>query len=73
MRRSKTPAVMPLSCTVPIEPTVVVLSALVLGWRGTGSEALRYALIWMGILFVLLNLFVDLLYVLIDPRVTIEA
>lgn len=32
---------------------VVVLSALVLGWRGTGSEALRYALIWMGILFVL--------------------
>lgn len=32
---------------------VVVLSALVLGWRGTGSEALRYALVWIGILFVL--------------------
>jgi aspartyl protease family protein len=32
---------------------VVVLSALVLGWRGTGSEALRYSLIWIGILFVL--------------------
>lgn len=32
---------------------VVVLSALVLSWRGTGSEALRYALIWIGILFVL--------------------
>ena len=27
----------------------------------------------MGIMFVLLNLLIDLLYVLIDPRVTIEA
>ena len=27
----------------------------------------------MGLLFVVLNLLVDLMYVLIDPRVTIES
>jgi aspartyl protease family protein len=32
---------------------VVVLSALVLGWRGTASQALRYALIWVALAFAL--------------------
>jgi aspartyl protease family protein len=32
---------------------VVVLSLLVLGWRGTASEALRYALVWVAIGFAL--------------------
>jgi ABC-type dipeptide/oligopeptide/nickel transport system permease component len=56
----------------------------VFGWPGVGSYAIDaltasdYApvqgfVLAMGILFVLLNLLVDLLYVLIDPRVTIEA
>jgi ABC-type dipeptide/oligopeptide/nickel transport system permease component len=56
----------------------------VFGWPGVGSYAIDaltasdYApvqgfVLTMGILFVLLNLLVDLLYVLIDPRVTIES
>ena len=56
----------------------------VFGWPGVGSYAIDaltasdYApvqgfVLAMGILFVLLNLLVDLLYVLIDPRVSIEA
>jgi ABC-type dipeptide/oligopeptide/nickel transport system permease component len=56
----------------------------VFGWPGVGSYAIDaltasdYApvqgfVLTMGILFVLLNLLVDLLYVVIDPRVTIEA
>ena len=56
----------------------------VFGWPGVGSYAIDaltasdYApvqgfVLTMGILFVLLNLFVDLLYLVIDPRVTIEA
>jgi peptide/nickel transport system permease protein len=56
----------------------------VFGWPGVGSYAIDaltasdYApvqgfVLAMGILFVLLNLLVDLLYVLIDPRVTIET
>jgi ABC-type dipeptide/oligopeptide/nickel transport system permease component len=56
----------------------------VFGWPGVGSYAIDaltasdYApvqgfVLAMGILFVLLNLLVDLLYVVIDPRVTIEA
>jgi len=56
----------------------------VFGWPGVGSYAIDaltasdYApvqgfVLTMGILFVLLNLMVDLLYVLIDPRVTIES
>jgi len=56
----------------------------VFGWPGVGSYAIDaltasdYApvqgfVLAMGILFVLLNLLVDVLYVLIDPRVSIEA
>jgi peptide/nickel transport system permease protein len=56
----------------------------VFGWPGVGSYAIDaltasdYApvqgfVLTMGILFVLLNLLVDLLYVVIDPRVTIES
>ncbi len=56
----------------------------VFGWPGVGSYAIDaltasdYApvqgfVLTMGILFVLLNLLVDLLYVVIDPRVKIES
>ncbi len=56
----------------------------VFGWPGVGSYAIDaltasdYApiqgfVLAMGVLFVLLNLVVDLLYTLIDPRVSIEA
>jgi ABC-type dipeptide/oligopeptide/nickel transport system permease component len=61
-----------------------VIIEKVFGWPGVGSYAIDaltasdYApvqgfVLAMGILFVLLNLLVDLLYVLIDPRVTIES
>jgi peptide/nickel transport system permease protein len=61
-----------------------VIIEKVFGWPGVGSYAIDaltasdYApvqgfVLTMGILFVLLNLFVDLLYVLIDPRVSIES
>jgi len=61
-----------------------VIVEKVFGWPGVGSYAIDaltasdYApvqgfVLTMGILFVLLNLFVDLLYLVIDPRVTIEA
>jgi peptide/nickel transport system permease protein len=56
----------------------------VFGWPGVGSYAIDaltasdYApvqgfVLTMGILFVLLNLLVDVLYVVIDPRVKIES
>jgi peptide/nickel transport system permease protein len=56
----------------------------VFGWPGVGSYAIDaltasdYApiqgfVLAMGVLFVLLNLVVDLLYTLIDPRVTLEG
>ncbi|UUX96966.1 ABC transporter permease [Aquabacterium sp. J223] len=56
----------------------------VFGWPGVGSYAIDaltasdYApiqgfVLTMGVLFVLLNLLVDLLYTLIDPRVTVEG
>jgi len=56
----------------------------VFGWPGVGSYAIDaltasdYApvqgfVLTMGLLFVLLNLAIDLLYVVIDPRVKIEA
>jgi ABC-type dipeptide/oligopeptide/nickel transport system permease component len=56
----------------------------VFGWPGVGSYAIDaltasdYApvqgfVLAMGILFVLLNLAIDLLYVVIDPRVQVEA
>ena len=55
----------------------------VFGWPGVGSYAIDaltasdYApvqgfVLSMGVLFVLLNLLVDVLYVLIDPRVVVE-
>jgi len=61
-----------------------VIVEKVFGWPGVGSYAIDaltasdYApvqgfVLAMGILFVLLNLLIDLLYVLIDPRVTIET
>jgi len=61
-----------------------VIIEKVFGWPGVGSYAIDaltasdYApvqgfVLAMGILFVLLNLLVDLLYVLIDPRVSIES
>jgi ABC-type dipeptide/oligopeptide/nickel transport system permease component len=61
-----------------------VIIEKVFGWPGVGSYAIDaltasdYApvqgfVLTMGILFVLLNLLVDLLYVVIDPRVKIES
>jgi peptide/nickel transport system permease protein len=61
-----------------------VIVEKVFAWPGVGSYAIDaltasdYApvqgfVLAMGILFVLLNLLVDLLYVLIDPRVSLEA
>ena len=61
-----------------------VIVEKVFGWPGVGSYAIDaltasdYApvqgfVVAMGILFVLLNLLVDVLYVLIDPRVTLEG
>ena len=60
-----------------------VIVEKVFGWPGVGSYAIDaltasdYApvqgfVLAMGLLFVLLNLVVDLLYVLIDPRVAVE-
>jgi aspartyl protease family protein len=34
---------------------VLVLSSLILGWRGSASQALRYALIWVAIGFALIT------------------
>jgi peptide/nickel transport system permease protein len=61
-----------------------VIVEKVFAWPGVGSYAIEalaasdYApiqgfVLTMGVLFVLLNLLVDLMYVLIDPRVTLEA
>jgi ABC-type dipeptide/oligopeptide/nickel transport system permease component len=61
-----------------------VIVEKVFGWPGVGSYAIDaltasdYApvqgfVLAMGILFVLLNLLVDVLYVLIDPRVEVKA
>lgn len=61
-----------------------VIVEKVFGWPGAGSYAIDaltasdYApvqgfVLAMGILFVLLNLLVDLLYGLIDPRVSVES
>jgi ABC-type dipeptide/oligopeptide/nickel transport system permease component len=61
-----------------------VIVEKVFGWPGVGSYAIDaltasdYApvqgfVLAMGVLFVLLNLFVDLLYGLIDPRVTVAS
>ena len=61
-----------------------VIVEKVFGWPGVGSYAIDaltasdYApvqgfVLTMGILFVLLNLLIDVLYVVIDPRVKIEA
>jgi ABC-type dipeptide/oligopeptide/nickel transport system permease component len=61
-----------------------VIVEKVFGWPGVGSYAIDaltasdYApvqgfVLCMGVLFVLLNLLVDLLYGLIDPRVAVES
>ncbi len=61
-----------------------VIVEKVFGWPGVGSYAIDaltasdYApvqgfVLAMGVLFVLLNLLVDLAYVLIDPRVVVES
>jgi dipeptide transport system permease protein len=61
-----------------------VIVEKVFGWPGVGSYAIDaltasdYApvqgfVLAMGVLFVLLNLFVDVLYGLIDPRVTVAS
>jgi peptide/nickel transport system permease protein len=61
-----------------------VIIEKVFAWPGVGSYAIDsltasdYApiqgfVLTMGVLFVLLNLLVDLLYTLIDPRVSLEA
>jgi ABC-type dipeptide/oligopeptide/nickel transport system permease component len=61
-----------------------VIIEKVFGWPGVGSYAIDaltasdYApvqgfVLAMGLLFVLLNLAIDVLYVLIDPRVSLEA
>ena len=62
---------------------VVTTLGMVFGWPGVGSYAIDaltasdYApiqgfVLAMGVLFVLLNLLVDVLYTLIDPRVSLE-
>jgi ABC-type dipeptide/oligopeptide/nickel transport system permease component len=61
-----------------------VIVEKVFGWPGVGSYAIDaltasdYApvqgfVLAMGILFVLVNLLIDVLYVLIDPRVSVES
>lgn len=61
-----------------------VIIEKVFGWPGVGSYAIDaltasdYApvqgfVLAMGVLFVLLNLLVDVLYTLIDPRISMEA
>jgi peptide/nickel transport system permease protein len=61
-----------------------VIVEKVFGWPGVGSYAIDaltasdYApvqgfVLAMGLLFVLINLLVDVLYVLIDPRVVVES
>jgi peptide/nickel transport system permease protein len=61
-----------------------VIIEKVFGWPGVGSYAIDaltasdYApiqgfVLAMGILFVLLNLAIDLLYTLIDPRVSLDG
>jgi ABC-type dipeptide/oligopeptide/nickel transport system permease component len=61
-----------------------VIVEKVFGWPGVGAYALDaltvsdYApiqgfVLTMGVLFVLLNLVVDLVYTLVDPRVTLEG
>ncbi len=61
-----------------------VIVEKVFGWPGIGSYAIDaltasdYApvqgfVLAMGVLFVLLNLLVDVLYVLVDPRVSVDA
>jgi ABC-type dipeptide/oligopeptide/nickel transport system permease component len=61
-----------------------VVTEKVFGWPGVGSYAIDaltasdYApvqgfVLAMGVLFVLLNLAIDVLYTLIDPRMTVEA
>ena len=61
-----------------------VIVEKVFGWPGVGSYAIDaltasdYApvqgfVLAMGLLFVLINLLVDVLYVLIDPRVVVDA
>ncbi len=61
-----------------------VIIEKVFGWPGVGSYAIDaltasdYApvqgfVLAMGVLFVLLNLLVDVLYTLIDPRISLEA
>jgi ABC-type dipeptide/oligopeptide/nickel transport system permease component len=60
-----------------------VIIEKVFGWPGVGSYAIDaltasdYApvqgfVLAMGVLFVLMNLFVDVLYTLIDPRISLE-
>jgi peptide/nickel transport system permease protein len=61
-----------------------VIVEKVFGWPGLGSYAIDaltasdYApvqgfVLLMGVLFVSLNLLIDLLYCVIDPRVTVEG
>lgn len=61
-----------------------VLVEKVFSWPGIGSYALEALIIsdyaavqgfvlLMGILYVLVNLFIDLLYIVMDPRVRVEA
>jgi peptide/nickel transport system permease protein len=56
----------------------------VFGWSGIGSYAIDaltasdYApvqgfVLTMGVLFVFVNLLVDLLYLVVDPRVSVDA
>ncbi|MCI1191297.1 ABC transporter permease [Calidifontimicrobium sp. SYSU G02091] len=84
LRNALLPVVTTLGMVFGFMISSSVVIEKVFGWPGVGSyvidalTASDYApvqgfVLTMGLLFVLLNLAIDLLYVLIDPRVTIEA
>jgi peptide/nickel transport system permease protein len=84
LRNALLPVVTTLGMVFGFMISSSVVIEKVFGWPGVGSYAIDaltasdYApvqgfVLTMGLLFVLLNLAIDLLYVLIDPRVTIEA
>ena len=83
LRNALQPEVNPLGMVFGFMLGSSVIIEKVFGWPGVGSYAIDaltasdYApvqgfVLAMGVLFVLLNLAVDLLYTLIDPRVTLD-
>ena len=84
LRNALLPVVTTLSMVFGFMLGSSVIIEKVFAWPGVGSYAIDaltasdYApiqgfVLTMGVLFVVLNLLVDLLYLLIDPRVTLEG